>query len=84
MPQNVVFGARTWFGLVALALAVLGGGWLLYTRAEDRITRLEDRVERGQAETEKTLADIRVQLATLIARDDARRGGAAKDGGPSA
>lgn len=70
MPQHVVFGVRTWLGLIALAGAILGGGWLLYTRAEDRVVRLEERVERGQAETARTLSDIRVQLATLLAKND--------------
>jgi hypothetical protein len=83
MPQHVVFGVRTWLGLIALAAATLGCGWLLYTRAEDRIVRLEDKVSAAQAETTKTLADIRVQLATLLARP-APNGAATKGGEPSA
>lgn len=70
MPQHVVFGVRTWLGLVALSATILGGGWLLYTRAEDRIVRLEDKVAVAQADNVKTLSDIRVQLATLLARPD--------------
>lgn len=70
MPQHVVFGVRTWLGLIVIAAAILGGGWLLYTRAEDRIVRLEDKVEDGQTETARRLTDIEVKLATLVARSE--------------
>ncbi len=77
------FTAATWWWIVTIAvlsiLAILGGGAWLHNNLDGRIDRFEGRYDaaqlealRTQNETNRTLADIRVQLATISSRNPSK------------